>query len=196
MRADMLPIGLKVVGRTCLVVGETPEVWPRASTFFGAGAKVRVVSNNPPPDLLEASARGDVSLEQREFTEADLDDVWLAVLTDPDGALAERMARAAESRRVFFCAVDQPAHSSYSHLAIARNGPVIIAVSTGGRAPALARRLREELDRLLASVEIAPFVARLEALRASTASANRRKVLGNAVAGVHIDGKLVLPRTP
>lgn len=193
MKAEILPIGLKLQGRLCLVVGHGAEAWPRTKALLDAGARVRVVSESPAADLVEAHARGDLSLETRAFTETDLDDVWVAVLTDFDAALAARMAEASESRRVFFCAVDQPTHSSYSHLAIARRDSVTIAISTSGRAPALARRLREEMDRVLSDADIAGFVSYLKELRARTASDDRRKVLGDAVSGVRIDGKLVLP---
>lgn len=190
---DVLPIGLKLSGRACLVVGRGAEAWPRTRALLATGANVRIVSSEPPRELVEGSSHERATLEAREFVESDLDDVWLAVLTDPDPALAERMARAAEARHVFLCAVDQPAHSTYSHLALSRRGPLVVAVSTSGRAPALARRLREELDRVLASADVEAFIDELAALRERTPSADRRAVLAEAVAGVHLDGNLVLP---
>jgi siroheme synthase (precorrin-2 oxidase/ferrochelatase) len=117
---------------------------------------------------------------------------WLAVLVDANAPLAARMAQLAEVERVFFCAVDQPEHNSYSHMAQARAGLLTIAISTAGQAPALGRRLREEIERLLVAAKMSEFVEKLAALRQITPSNERRKVLGEAVSGVHFSGELKL----
>jgi uroporphyrin-III C-methyltransferase/precorrin-2 dehydrogenase/sirohydrochlorin ferrochelatase len=119
--------------------------------------------------------------------------MWLAVLTDRDEELACRIARAAEERRVFFCAVDQPEAGSYSHVAIARAGPVFAALGTQGEAPALARRLRELIEELFNAAGLGPFAERLAALRRETPAERRRDVLNKAVEGVRLEGNLVLP---
>jgi precorrin-2 dehydrogenase/sirohydrochlorin ferrochelatase len=96
-------------------------------------------------------------------------------------------------RRVPFSAIDQPKVSSFLHVALARAGSLIVAISTAGTAPALSRRLREELERILDESGLATFVDRLSALRRKTPSTERRQVLGEAVAGVRFNGKLELP---
>lgn len=174
MTPTTFPVALHLRGRACLVVGGGDDAEQRAGRLRSAGAVVRQVAA---PD----------------FAEAMLDDVWLAVQTERDSALAARIARACEARRVFFCATDDPAQSSYSHMAIARAGSVKIAVSTDGRAPALARRLREELQRLLDRAALAAFAARLAKLRDETPSGERARVLGAAVAGLRLTGELELP---
>ena len=168
------PVALKLVGRACLVVGAGDEARARAAALEAAGAKVTIVSD--------------------AFDPSDLDGMWLAVLTDRDDELAARIARAAEERRVFFCAVDQPEAGSYSHVAIARAGPVFGAFGTQGEAPALARRLRELIERLFDEADLGPFAKRLAELRAHTPPERRRDVLNAAVEGVRIDGSLVLPK--
>lgn len=196
MKDDVYPIGLKLLGRPCLVVGAGAELWPRTRALLDAGAQVRVVSETPAEEVREAALRGELTLATRGVLDTDFDGVWLAVLTDQDEALARRLAEVAEARRVFFCAVDQPSHSTYSHLALSRSGPLVVAISTNGRAPALARRLREEIDRLLSGVDVPGFIDDLAALRARTHGAERRRVLSEAVARVAIEGKLVLGREP
>src|SRR6202000_1554455 len=99
--------------------------------------------------LRALAASGRVELRERAFDDSDLNDIWLAVLVDNDAALATRIAALAERSQVFFCAVDQPEHNSYAHMAQARAGLLTIAISTAGQAPALGRKLREELERLL-----------------------------------------------
>jgi siroheme synthase-like protein len=193
MKSDVFVLGLRLSSRHCLVVGSGEELDRRIQALAGAGALVRVVSAHPTDTARALAASGAITLAERSFEESDLDGVWLAVLTDLDAALAARMFGATEARRMFFCAIDQPSFCSFSHLAIARAADVTVAVSTNGRAPALARRLREEFERLLAESRITQFVDRLAVLREKTASADRRAELGKAVEGVRISGRLELP---
>lgn len=174
MVTPAFPVALKLVGRACLVVGTGDEARARAAALEAAGAKVTLVS--------------------RAFVPSDLDGMWLAVLTDRDDELALRIARAAEERRVFFCAVDQPEAGSYSHVAIARAGPVFAALGTQGEAPALARRLRELIEELFDGAGLGPFAESLAELRKNTPPERRRDVLNAAVEGVRIEGSLVLPK--
>jgi siroheme synthase-like protein len=157
-----------------------------------AGARLRVASEKPPPGLRKLAADGALALAMRPFEEQDFEDVWLAVLSDPDPELAAKMAAVAAKHRVFFCAVDQPDHSTFWHPAVARSGPVVVAVSTSGAAPALSRRLREELERVLNDAEVGAFVESLVALRSQTPSEERKSVLGEAVANVRLTGALEL----
>jgi uroporphyrin-III C-methyltransferase/precorrin-2 dehydrogenase/sirohydrochlorin ferrochelatase len=151
-----------------------------------------VVSNAPGPEIRELALSGQIVLQERDFEDQDLAEQWLAVLVDANAELAARMARIAQGARVFFCAVDQPEHNSYAHMAQARAGLLTVAISTSGQAPALGRKLREELERLLTRAKMADFVDQLAALRNRTPSAERRRVLGAAVSGVHFTGDLEL----
>ena len=193
MKPDVFVAGLRLSGRPCLLVGSGLEVERRATALLAAGAVLRVVSERPSDALASLGASGTVELLARPFEESDLDGMWLAVLTDLDRALASRLFEATAARRLFFCAVDQPDFCTFSHLALARSGDVTLAVSTNGRAPALARRLREELERLLAESRLGPFVERLAELRERTPSAARATVLGRAVARLRFTGLLEVP---
>jgi siroheme synthase (precorrin-2 oxidase/ferrochelatase) len=166
------PVALKLVGKRCLVVGRNEEARARAAALEAAGAAVTVVE---------------------QFSAKDLEGVWLAVLTERDAELAELVAREAETRRVFFCAVDQPGVGSYSHVAITRAGPVFAAFGSQGEAPALSRRLRELVEELFTNAGLASFAERLARLRKRTPPERRRDVLNAAVAGVRLEGSLELP---
>jgi precorrin-2 dehydrogenase/sirohydrochlorin ferrochelatase len=192
MTDPVFPIALLLKGRACLVVGVSPELLDRTRALLSAGACPTVVSSAPSEAIRTLAREGSIALHERDFIDGDLKGNWLAVLVDNDDALAARMARVAEVERVFFCAIDQPQHNSYAHMAQARAGLLTIAISTAGQAPALGRRLREELERLLAAAKMSEFVERLAALRQATPSSERRKVLGEAVAGVHFSGELKL----
>jgi len=188
----VFPIALVLTGRRVLVVGSGAELVGRTRALLEAQALPRVVSSVVPEEIHALAASGAVELRPRAFEPSDLAGVWLAVLVDNDAALAAQIATLAEREHVFFCAVDQPEHNSYSHMAQARAGLLTLAISTAGQAPALGRRIREELERLLTSAKMSEFVAELAELRARTPSSERRRVLGAAVAGVRFTGELLL----
>ncbi len=184
------PLNLLLDDRLCLVLGGGDEAALRVRNLLEAGARVVVVGEHPTPALAALAESAQVQLRLREFVEADLEGAWLVVQADQNAALASRVAELCQARRLFFCAVDQPAYSSYSHVALARAGALTLAISTEGRVPALGRRLREELSRLLEAANAAEQVERLARLRDATPAANRREVLSQAVQGVHFTGAL------
>ncbi len=186
---NVFPIGLKLAGRLCVVFGAGPEQAQRAKSWLELGARVRIVAHTLAGELVDELSRGSIEHLPRGYEPGDLHEAWLAVLVDADQELATRLFEEAERERVFFCAVDQP-QSSYSHLAQARAGDLVIAISTNGRVPALGRRLRQELQRMLRASNAASHVARLAALRDATPSERRREVLGEAVSEVRFDGEL------
>jgi len=192
MTDPVFPIALLLKGRACLVVGSGSEAASRTQALLEAHARPTVISRTPDEAIRALARAGSIALHERDFIDSDLSGKWLAVLVDQDPTLAAHMASLAEAERVFFCAVDQPEHNSYAHMAQARAGLLTIAISTAGQAPALGRRLREELERLLVAAKMSEFVERLAALRQVTPSSERRRVLGEAVAGVHFSGELKL----
>jgi len=147
-----------------------------------AGASVRA--------LAEA---GEIELVARRLEAADLDGTWLVVLAERDPAFADELAALTEARQIFYVAVDDSRVGSFSHLAIARAGLVFAAVGSQGEAPALARRLRELFEGLFQRAGLEAFAARLAALRRETPAEKRRAVLDAAVAGLRLDGELVVP---
>lgn len=171
------PIALKLKGRRCLVVGDGHEAAARAQALTDAGAEVLLV-------------------RPEDYESSDLDGAWLAIQTTRDVELAARVAAEAERRRIFFCAVDQPAFNSFAHVAIARAGDLFVAVSSNGRAPALARRLRELLQALFDRSGLAAYAEELAALRERTPSAERARVLNAAVAELELEGELKIPERP
>jgi siroheme synthase-like protein len=190
------PVALHLEGKAVLVVGSTEEAAERARSLSDVGAKVEVVSEKPGLGLSALIGARSLVHHQRGFLPGDLDGKWLAVLTDRDLELGRAMAEAAAARRVLFCATDQPQANSYSHMAQARAGLVTLAISTDGRAPALGRRFREELARVLLESGMARFAEELSELRERTPSEERRDVLSKAVSEVRFDGRLRLPAKP
>jgi siroheme synthase-like protein len=189
-----LIVALSLSGRRCLVVGSGAEAELRTVRLLGSGAVVTIVAESLAGELPRLHESGTFVWHARGFEESDLDGQWLAILTERDAALAARIYRAAEARRVFFCAIDQPAFGSFSHLALATAGDLTIAVSTAGRVPALARHLRKELQRLLDESDFARFFEELAQLRRALPQNRRRQVFARALRGLRISGSIELPR--
>lgn len=189
MSAHGYPLNLLLEGRKCVVVGGGPEAALRIGNLLEAGAMVLLVGTEATPGL-EALASERLEVRARPPVEPDLDGAWLVVQATQDALLARRVRDWCDPRQIFFCAIDQPEFSSYSHLALVRAGSLTLAIGTEGRAPALGRRLREELSRLLLEAGAAEEVERLAQLRAATPSSERRAALNRAVAGVHFTGAL------
>jgi len=142
--AGTFPLFLKLGGRRVLLVGAGRVAWWKLETLLAAGADVTVVAPAALPEFSRAPAR----LVLRPFEEDDLDGVWLVVsAATPD--VNRRVAAAASARRVFVNSVDDPDHATAYAGSVLRRDGVTVAVSTDGRAPALARLLREALDSLL-----------------------------------------------
>jgi siroheme synthase-like protein len=117
---------------------------------------------------------------------------WLAVLCDRDAALAARLGQDAEQQRVFFCAIDQPQNNSFSHVGLSRSGPLFIAVGTEGKAPALARRLKLEFERLLQEPTFSDFVAMLVRVRERTDPKQRKHELNRLASKLRLSGGFVI----
>ena len=155
----LYPAFLKLAGRRVVVVGGGPVAASKLRGLLDAGADVTVVA----PGWVAEVAAADVTRVAREFRPSDLDGAWLVVAAAPP-AVNRAVARAAETRRVFVNAVDDPPNASLYLGGVVRRAGVTFAVSTDGRAPALAGLLREGLDAVLPAAELERWLS--EAARA------------------------------
>lgn len=144
MSQDLFPAFLKLRGRPVAVIGGGPVAASKLAALVAAGARVTVVA----PDVVDEIAARPVRVERRPFRPSDLDEAWFVVAAAPPEVNRE-VARAAEARRLFVNAVDDPAHASAYLGGVVRKHGVTLAVSTDGRAPAMAGLIREALERLL-----------------------------------------------
>jgi len=138
---QMFPAFLKLAGRAVVVVGGGRVAAAKLEALLDAGARVTVVAPEVRPELVQAG----VAVARREFVPQDLDGAWFVVAAAP--AVVNRLvAAAAEERRIFVNAVDDPAAGSAYTGGVFRRSGATIAISTEGRAPALAGLLREGLE--------------------------------------------------
>jgi uroporphyrin-III C-methyltransferase/precorrin-2 dehydrogenase/sirohydrochlorin ferrochelatase len=141
---ELFPTFLKLAGRTVVVVGGGPVAASKLAALSASGAEIHVVAPAMVPEIRQA----DVTRHEREFVDSDLDEAWFVVAAAPP-AVNRRVAEAARARRLFVNAVDDPAHASAFLGGVVRKQGVTLAISTGGRAPALAGLLREGLEAAL-----------------------------------------------
>ena len=141
---DLLPLFLTLAGRDVVLVGGGPVATSKLEALVRAGARVRVIAPGVTPEIEAAG----VEIARRAFVAADLDGAWLVVAAATPEVNRE-VAAAAEARRIFVNAVDDPANASAFLSGTVRRDGVTIAVSTSGQAPALTALLREALDKVL-----------------------------------------------
>jgi uroporphyrin-III C-methyltransferase/precorrin-2 dehydrogenase/sirohydrochlorin ferrochelatase len=160
----LFPLFLKLAGRKVLVVGGGPVAAAKVRALREAGAEIMVVAPEIHPELRAAAEAGVLSIAPRPFADSDLEGAWFVVAAAPP-EVNRAVTAAAEARRLFVLAVDHPAAASAYGAAIVRRGGVTVAVSTDGRAPALAGLLREGLEAVLPD-ELESWTAEAERQRA------------------------------
>ena len=141
---ELFPVFLHLNDRDVLLVGGGKIAASKLDALLSAGARVTVVA----PSVLDSIRRPSVHIHQRAFDPADLQGKWYVVAAAPP-EVNRAVARAAESRQVFVNAVDDTDSATAFLGGVLRKGGVTAAISTGGRAPALAGLLREALDALI-----------------------------------------------
>jgi uroporphyrin-III C-methyltransferase/precorrin-2 dehydrogenase/sirohydrochlorin ferrochelatase len=164
MSAALFPLFLKVAKRRVVVVGGGPVATAKIGVLRECGAEILVVAPELRQELRELAAAGAIQAAARAFSEQDLDGAWLVVAAaTPE--VNRAVAAAAESRRLFVLAVDDPSAASAYGAGTVRRGGVTLAVSTDGRAPALAGLVREGLEALLPE-DLSDWTAEAERERA------------------------------
>lgn len=184
----LFPVFLKLTDRRVVIVGAGSVAASKLTALTEAGADVRVVA----PDIGPNIDRPGVSIHRRAFRPDDLDGAWLVVAAaTPE--INRQVADAARTRRIFINAVDDPANASAYLGGVVRRGGVTFAISTDGRAPALAGLLREGLDAMLPAVDLEHWMEDAETLRSrwraeGTPMNARRPLLLEALIRQYADG--------
>jgi siroheme synthase-like protein len=159
------PVCLDLRGRPCVVIGGGPVAARKVEGLLECGARVTVVAPALCPRLRELLAAGRIAVRERPYAEGDLAGATLAIAATDDRAVNARIAAEARARGVWLNAADDPERCDFILPSVLRRGNLQIAVSTGGMSPALARRVREELERLLPAeyAELLPLLADVRA---------------------------------
>ncbi|ELZ9927257.1 siroheme synthase CysG [Cronobacter malonaticus] len=146
---DHLPIFCQLRHRACLLVGGGDVAERKARLLLEAGAALTVNALAFAPQFEAWAEQGMLRLVQGEFNASLLDDCWLAIAATDDDAVNNQVSEAAEARRIFCNVVDAPKQASFIMPSIIDRSPLMVAISSGGTSPVLARLLREKLEALL-----------------------------------------------
>lgn len=146
---DHLPIFCQLRGRDCLLVGGGDVAERKARLLLDAGAKLTVNALDFVPQFRVWAEADRLTLVEGEFNETLLDACWLAIAATDSDTVNARVSQAAEFRRIFCNVVDAPTQASFIMPSIIDRSPLMVAVSSGGTSPVLARLLREKLESLL-----------------------------------------------
>lgn len=146
---QFLPIFMNLRDRACLLVGGGEVAGRKARLLLEAGARVTVVAPELGPTLARLVKAGKIAHRPEVFSEEQLDGNVLVFAATDERAINERVYRAASTRGIPVNVVDQPDLCTFVMPSIVDRSPVIIAVSTGGAAPVLARLLRARLETLI-----------------------------------------------
>src|SRR6266542_48365 len=142
------PISLEVAGRRAVVIGRTAVAQGKADALLEAGAaQVIVISPGPGPALARLERQDRATVLRRDYQPGDLEGAFLCVASSENANVRAAVHAEARWRRVLVNVMDDIPHCDFAAPALVRRGDLAIAISTGGRSPALARRLREELSR-------------------------------------------------
>ncbi len=147
--SPLFPLFADLAGREVLVVGGGEVAARKIEALLQAGARVRVHAHALNATLAQWLAQGRVQRLEGVFDPTWLDHVWLLVAATDDHAFNAQLAREAGSRRLLANVVDDAELSTFQIPAIVDRAPLLLAISSGGAAPMLARRLREQLETLL-----------------------------------------------
>jgi precorrin-2 dehydrogenase len=166
------PIFLQIASKPCLVVGGGSVGQRKVEDLLAAGAQVTLVSREATAALQTLAARELITYLQEDFHPDHLTGMVLVIAATNDLNTNQRVSNAAQARSIPVNVVDQPDLCSFVVPASIRRGDLTIAIGTGGRSPALAKKLRRDLEQIYGP-EYGPYVELLGAIREKVLSCRR-----------------------
>ncbi len=142
------PIFLKVEQKLCVVIGGGPVAERKITSLLEAGARVKVIAPEVTERIKTLAREGKIIWEERPYRSGDLKDAFLVIAATNNPQVQEEVFAEAEERKIFCNVVDKPALCSFIVPSVVKRGRLQIAISTSGASPALAKRLREQLEEL------------------------------------------------
>jgi precorrin-2 dehydrogenase/sirohydrochlorin ferrochelatase len=142
----LFPMFMKLEGRPCLVVGAGVIGEPKIGSLLTSGASLRVIAPQVSPAVAEWARAGAIVWEAREFKVTDLDGVFLVIAATSSREVNGAIFHEARQRNILCNVVDDPEYCDFYYPAVVRRGDLQLAISTNGHSPALAQRIRRELE--------------------------------------------------
>jgi precorrin-2 dehydrogenase/sirohydrochlorin ferrochelatase len=161
---SLFPIFLKVTGRPCVVIGAGHLAESKIESLMAASAAVTVIAPHATERIAAMAGAGEIVWSQREYAAGDVAGQFLAVAATNVPAVNRAVFAEAEASGVLINAVDDPPFCDFYFPSVVRRGDLQIAISTAGHSPALAQRLRKEINALL-PLDAGDWLAELGNLR-------------------------------
>ena len=143
---DLFPIFLKLTSRPCLVIGAGNLAESKIESLRAANGKVTVIAPQANPRIADLAASGEITWIQREYTPGDVRNYFLVVTATNVPAVNRAVFYEATANNILCNAVDDPPFCDFYFPSVVRRGDLQIAISTAGASPALAQRLRKEIN--------------------------------------------------
>ena len=140
------PVHLNIQNRSCLVVGGGSVGTRKVETLLGCGARVTVVSPVASEQLHQQKQAHKIKLEERAYQSDDLESMFLVIGATNDEALNRQISQDAESRNMLCNIADRPEVCNFILPSVVQRGDLVITISTSGKSPALAKKLRKTLE--------------------------------------------------
>jgi siroheme synthase-like protein len=141
------PVFLKIKGRKCVVIGGGEVALRKVMSLIEHGADVEVISPSLCPELDGMVKDGKIRSVTREYRSGDLKGAYMTVVATDNSAINRRVVAEARERHVLVNVVDDAENSDFIVPSCLRRGDLTVAVSTGGKSPALARKIRARLQK-------------------------------------------------
>ena len=145
-RETYYPIFLNIHDKKCLVVGGGNVALRKVQTLLEHGADVEIASPDLCPELEQLAKEANFQTIKRDYEPADLKNAFIVIAATDDASTNAKIAAGARRSGILVNAVDDPNNSDFIAPSYFRRGDIIVAVSTSGRSPALARKIRGELE--------------------------------------------------
>ena len=177
---SLLPIFLKLDGRAGLLVGAGNVALEKINSLLITGVRLRVIAPKAHEEIRRLAEEGRIEWIERRFDAADLDGNFVVIAATDDAEVNATVYHEAVRRGILVNSVDDPPHCDFYFGSVVRRGDLQIAISTAGESPAVAQRIRREIDEQL-SKDIGPWLTELGKLRreilATLPSGEERKAL-------------------
>lgn len=195
---SLFPMFVKLGGRLIVVVGGGGVAEAKIGALLSAGPRIRVVAPSITQRIAEWARFGNVEWAAKQFATRDLDDAFMVVAATSAAGVNEAVFRAAEQRGILCNAVDDIEHCHFYFGAVVQRGDLQIAISTNGNSPALAQRLRKELEAQFGP-EYEAWLERLgaarDAVRAGDGDSESKRALLHEMASRSMFERFVLEST-
>jgi precorrin-2 dehydrogenase/sirohydrochlorin ferrochelatase len=177
---SLFPMFVKLQGRTVVVVGAGVVAEGKIPGLLAAEANIRVIAPQATPQIVNWAHEGKLEWRRQEFAAGDLDGASLAIAATAAPGVNQSVFHESEARGVFCNAIDDIDNCHFYYGAVVQRGDLQLAISTNGKSPALAQRIRKELEQIYGE-EYAVWLEKLgtarNVLRAKVTGSERIKAV-------------------